>query len=494
MRLFQLLRNDLPAWQSAVCVQKSGSTFASKSADTAQHSAMHTLEPILQQVDAWKQDIGQRAPFSEEVLKRIHYRFRLDWNYHSHKIEGGTLTRAETRSVMVGNIDVHGKPFRDVAEMNGHDQIVREVLKMAQGALTLSEARIKAIHKAIIRPDTEEEQRQAGVWKQKPNEIISYKGEKIAFAEPHEVPDLMPRLVNRTNDALNQIIKKKPGAPHPVVLAAGFHLEYVTIHPFFDGNGRTARILTNILLIACGLPPIIIQDTHREVYHQYLGDIQAYGGSRSLFDCFIAERVLESQQLVLRALDGDLLEEPDDVDKSIQLLKQQLAAKEEIVVLRTWETLQDTLLNGILPLLEALHQKIGMLADLFSAVRVFFDAKSTFNSHLNNHWSAYGDPGFWRENLSRIFEPRQEDANFKSIHAVSLTFSLEGLKSSLEQNRFSLHIEVYFDDYALTLQGPGATSKKYPYKAAALLADQDTWVRQWVGDLTDQIRRAARIE
>ncbi|MGB1316484.1 MAG: hypothetical protein ACPG4Y_10715, partial [Chitinophagales bacterium] len=73
-----------------------------------------------------------------DVLNKINYKFRLDWNYYSNKMEGGTLTKAETRSVMVQNIDIKGKPFKDVAEMQGHDSVVLDVLKIGKGELRIS--------------------------------------------------------------------------------------------------------------------------------------------------------------------------------------------------------------------------------------------------------------------------------------------------------------------------------------------------------------------
>src|SRR5690606_22343474 len=135
-----------------------------------------------------------------------------------------------------------------------------------------------------------------GQWKQDANEIIGYKNEKIGFVEPANVPEEIHQLLNRTNAELDKYFANKKST-HPVQIAAKFHIDYASIHPFYDGNGRTSRILTNIILMSCGYPAIIIKDEQKKAYYQYLADIQAYGGNEELFYTFIGERLLETQQL-----------------------------------------------------------------------------------------------------------------------------------------------------------------------------------------------------
>ena len=81
-----------------------------------------SLKKVIQQIDELQSKINSYAQLSDEVLKRINYKFRLDWNYHSNAMEGNSLTKEETRSVMINNITVEGKPLKDVIEIRGHDQ------------------------------------------------------------------------------------------------------------------------------------------------------------------------------------------------------------------------------------------------------------------------------------------------------------------------------------------------------------------------------------
>jgi len=316
-------------------------------------------------IDELQQKINAFGVLSSDVKKKINYKFRLDWNYYSNRMEGGTLTREETRSVMVGNIDVKGKPLKDVMEMNGHDKVVLDILKIGKGELRIAEKRIKDIHKAIMHEEDAEKVSQIGNWKSRPNEIINYKNEKISFTPPSEVAEAVHDLLNKTNTELDSFFGNKESL-HPTVIAARFHIGYVSIHPFYDGNGRTARILTNLLLISCGLPPIIIKDKHKQAYYQLLADIQAYGGNAELFYDFIDERMIESQQLVLDAIEGKDIEQPDDIDKKLALLETELGAidpDEEIkkefskeVLLEIYDSWFTQLMNSVVPAIQKFNR------------------------------------------------------------------------------------------------------------------------------------------
>jgi len=296
---------------------------------------------ILKQVDSNQNKIESLGKLSEDVLKKINYRIRLDWNYYSNKMEGGTLTRSETRDVMIG-IGVI-KPIKDVTEMNGHDKVVLDLLKIGKGDLRISEKRIKEIHSAIMYEDNDELKKEIGQWKSEPNEIINYKNEKVRFSEPADVAEEMHKLMDWLNAEIDKFTHVKTKSPHPVNLAAEFHLRYVSTHPFYDGNGRTARILTNLILLSLGYPPIIIKDEHRKEYYSLLGDIQSYGGNTELFYQFLANRVLETQEIYLKASVGESIDEDDDLDKRLKLLDQQfevISDREEVKLMLSKLTLQ----------------------------------------------------------------------------------------------------------------------------------------------------------
>lgn len=386
------------------------------------------LQEKLEKIDALKNKIDSFGALSDAIKKKINYKFRLDWNYYSNRMEGGTLTRQETRGVMVGNITVDGKPIKDVMEMNGHDQVVLEVLKMGQGEVRISESRIKDIHKAIISVvDNPEAKKLVGKWKETPNEILNYKGEKFGFVAPEEVPDAIHDLLNMTNAALDALKVNRKEAKHPLIIACDFHLGYVAIHPFFDGNGRTARILFNTILIACGFPPIIINDTEKDNYYRILGDIQAYGGNPDLFYGQMADLLKRSLNLVIDAAEGKEIEEKDDLDKRLELLKKMANQDDGKTIRLVHKDIDHAqfLYNVVFPVYKALFKKYVNLSPLFTLNQVPSDIDSTHLSPEN-----YSD--FEEKVLQWMMDMRS-----KKYYKISAQFNHKDFKKA-GVNAFSL--------------------------------------------------------
>lgn len=269
---------------------------------------MPNLHERFISIDLLRKAIEQHGKLPLELLRSIEYRFRLECNYYSNRIEGGTLTRQETRSVMVGNITVDRKPFRDIAEMKGHDLVMTEILRIGQGEVNISERRIKEIHAAIIVEDDPEKQKMVGQWKTEPNHIINARLERFDFLAPNEVPTAMHLLVNWLNSAIEKIKRADKKAIEPMLVAFEFHHRFLAIHPFDDGNGRTARLLSNLILVANNFPPIYINDDEKDTYNRYLTDMQGYGGSPDLFYEFMAGLLERSLKLTLDVIEGRAVE------------------------------------------------------------------------------------------------------------------------------------------------------------------------------------------
>src|SRR5580700_2051704 len=176
----------------------------------------------ISEIDRLQQSIQEHGKLGRDLLQKINYKFRLDWNYYSNRMEGNTLTLDETKSVMIGNINVHNKPLKDVMEMKGHDEAVQAILKMGKGELNISESRIKGLHKEIMYEESPTEKAKLGEWKKQPNHVINYRDEKFDFTDPPEVKEEMHALVNWVNAEKEKIDGKKKGALHPVELAFEF--------------------------------------------------------------------------------------------------------------------------------------------------------------------------------------------------------------------------------------------------------------------------------
>lgn len=391
------------------------------------------LTKTLIQIDEHLAEIGQMGKLPQAILKRINYKFRLDWNYYSNRMEGGTLTKQETRSVMVGNITMQGKPLIDVMEMQGHDEVVRDIFKMGKGEIRISEKRLKQVHKAIIKETQESTNKPIGQWKVKPNEIINYKGEKINFSAPQDVADEVHELLNQTNAQLDVFFHPKKEALHPLVIAADFHLGFVSIHPFYDGNGRCARIFTNLILIACGYPPIIIDDTSKMAYYQLLADIQAYGGKKDLFYEFMANRLLKSVALVKDAFDGKDIEDDDDLEKRLQLLNRQFTEDKDttIKIQRQEVDTHQFYLTNVEPLLKELQQKLSKIKGFFLETEILLK----WDEHNSEHLS-------FDQAIKNIVETFQNAE--KSTPCLSMTFYHKHFKNAGLQ---SFNVEWSFQFY-----------------------------------------------
>jgi fido (protein-threonine AMPylation protein) len=215
---------------------------------------------------------------------------------------------------------------------------------------------------------TRKKKQEIGTWKSRPNEIINYKGEKISFTQPEEVDEEMHKLLNTVNADLDAFFKGSKKAKHPLFIAADFHLNYVSIHPFFDGNGRTARIFTNLILISCGYPPIIIKDDEKEGYYQTLADIQAYNGSPDLFYRLMGKRLQNSLQLMLDAIEGKDIEEPDDIEKRLELLRQMTEEVDDssIQLKKEDADLDKLIQKNVFPLMELIYKKYQKIESMFT--------------------------------------------------------------------------------------------------------------------------------
>lgn len=326
--------------------------------------------PYLEQIDKNQSNIDGYGKLNEDVLNKINYKLRLDWNYYSNRMEGGTLTRPETRQVMAG-VSVGPRPLNDVKEMSGHDKAVQEILYISKGNLRISEKRIKDFHHLIMSEDDESKAALIGEWKKENNEVINHRNEKQTFLPYDEVPNKMHDLLNRTNAELDAYFSKRKDAKHPLYIATDFHIDYLYIHPFYDGNGRTVRLLTNLILISCGYPPIIITDITKAVYYRLISEVQSYNADRELLYAFLGNQMIESQKLILKAIKGDEISEEDDFDKEISLLKNELADVNKHVKFGFDElNVKEFTTVNYLPVLNEIVTKGEKLSDFFKSNQV----------------------------------------------------------------------------------------------------------------------------
>jgi Fic family protein len=209
----------------------------------------------FKKLDELKAKLDNYRPLSSEVVKNLHEDLVLRWTYHSNAIEGNTLTLQETKVALEG-ITVGGKTLREHFEAINHKDAILFIEQLAQKNEFLSEYIIKQIHSLILK-NIDDENR--GTYR-KINVLIS--GAEHKPPQSFEVPLKMQSFIKEYE------LKRK--TLHPIELAAFVHIEFVGIHPFIDGNGRTSRLLLNLELIKAGFPPVVINVEDRLEYYKAL--------------------------------------------------------------------------------------------------------------------------------------------------------------------------------------------------------------------------------
>jgi len=241
----------------------------------------------IYEIDKLSKQIEQFRPINNDLLTQIKAYFRIGLTYSSNAIEGNTLTETETKVVLEDGLTIAGKPLKDHYEAAGHSDAFDLVFDLSKKK-TIAETDILNIHKLFYyRIDKDN----AGRYRKIP---VIITGTEYLPPAPSEVPALMKMFV-----ANIPVSKSKH---HPVEAAALIHKELVDIHPFADGNGRTARLLMNLSLFQSGYPITIIPPILRSDYITLIKQSQTGKHDVLGFVNFITHMVYESAKDYLRLL------------------------------------------------------------------------------------------------------------------------------------------------------------------------------------------------
>lgn len=225
--------------------------------------------------------LAKVRPLSTDYLKNLEEWFRVELTYNSNAIEGNTLNRRETAMVIEKGITVKGKTLIEHLEATNHAEAIDYVKELAASTkrIELTKLDVLNIHKLILQKIDD---RNAGKYRNIP---VAISGSDVELPDPMLVPEQMDKffawLKGKSDD-------------HPVIIAADAHYKLVTIHPFVDGNGRTARLLMNLLLMEAGYPITVIGNDKREEYINSLEKAQTTGDMTDFYG------------VVVRAVDSSL--------------------------------------------------------------------------------------------------------------------------------------------------------------------------------------------
>ncbi|PKK36524.1 cell filamentation protein Fic [Siphonobacter sp. SORGH_AS_0500] len=243
-------------------------------------------EPLYTTLNQLKAEFDSYRHLDNE---RIRQAIELEYTYESNRIEGNTLTLRETDLVINEGMTIGGKPLKDHLEAINHRDALEFIKDIARREIPIDERVCLDIHALILRGI---DPRNAGKYRDVP---VLIRGSKHVPPAAYVLAEEMQKLWSWYAEATG----------HPVAIAAELHERLVTVHPFIDGNGRTARLLMNLVLMQHGYPIAILKGdvASRLRYYDTLEHAQTTG-DKGPFITLVGETVQETLERLIKTLKG----------------------------------------------------------------------------------------------------------------------------------------------------------------------------------------------
>jgi Fic family protein len=235
-------------------------------------------EEIISKINKLKKQLDAIRPIPNAQLQNLRNYFRVQYTYDSNRIEGNTLTLQETALVVDKGITISGKSVQEHLEAINHSEAVELLLDLVQNETPLTEFVLKQLHGLVLRGI---DKHNAGKYRSV-NVMIS--------GSSHKPPQ--PFMLDKLMEDYFLFYELNRSTMHPVLLAAEMHERLVTIHPFIDGNGRTSRLVMNLILMQHGYPITNIsgERQNRLAYYSSLEKAQT-DNDKNLFYGFVSKAV-----------------------------------------------------------------------------------------------------------------------------------------------------------------------------------------------------------
>lgn len=243
------------------------------------------IQKLLARIDEGKRLIDKFRPLPSVVLSRLQKQFMLEWTYNSNAIEGNTLTLRETKIVLEEGLTIGSKSLKEHLEAINHKKAIVFVEELANSQAMITERNIREIHSIVLK---EIDDKYVGCYR---DIQVRITGATHVPPDPILVPDVMCEFAKK------RLTQSKT---HPVEQAALAHLDLVGIHPFVDGNGRTSRLLMNLILMKHGYFPAIILKNDRKRYYTTLD--KGHSGKPDDFIFFVGRALERTIYLYLEAI------------------------------------------------------------------------------------------------------------------------------------------------------------------------------------------------
>ena len=382
------------------------------------------------------------SPANQESLGK---KLRLEFNYNTNHIEGNTITYTETELLLIFDDAKGDHSLRELEEMKGSDvafQLIQDLALERERPLTEQNIKylneillVRPFWKDALTPDGQPTRRRikVGDYKEYPNSVRLQNGEMFNYASPMDTPIKMAELIAWFRE------EEEKKELSPVALAALLHYKFVLIHPFDDGNGRISRLLMNYVLFRNNLPPVIIKTSDKKNYLAALN--RADTGDLESFIKYIAQQLIWSLELSIKAAKGESLDEPGDLDKKIKLLKQKLNSADEVVkVTRSKSSVSELFKRTLEPMLKEVSIKLSEFDILFKSTNEYFLAKS--DSYSDKVGSNIDE----LKNILSIFD----------INDVAYEFRLTNFRKGGASFNLQCSIRMIFHQNVYDIQSPNA--------------------------------------
>ncbi len=247
------------------------------------------LPPIVKaRLEEKLKKLNKLRPLPKSAVQKLREKFQIEMTYNSNAIEGNSLTLKETFLVINEGLTVKGKPLKDHLEAKDHHAALEYLYDLIDKDKkhTVSEILIRNLHQIILQ---ETDKEWAGRYR---NARVTIGGADHTPPDALQVPNMMRDLIVWLNSQKNKL--------NIVELSALLHHKLVYIHPFFDGNGRTARLTMNLFLMQAGYPLVVIMKTDRKKYYDVLD--KADKGEYEPLIKFIVQSIERSLDIYLKTL------------------------------------------------------------------------------------------------------------------------------------------------------------------------------------------------
>ena len=251
-----------PIAMEALQVAESRIEYLSSSRTFDQPDLSMELQEKLTRLDTYQKEWISKAPLGKSQLLRLQEFFDVEYTFESNRIEGNTLTLQETALIVNEGLTIGGKSMREHLEAINHQEAIHFVRGLVDRKEDINRRIVMEIHQLILKQIDSEN---AGRYRRVP---VKISGSDVILPQPHRLDKLMEDYFE-----YYEMIKLKL---HPVILAAEMHERLVSIHPFIDGNGRTARLVMNLILLRNGYTRANIkgETESRLAYYQALQSVQ----------------------------------------------------------------------------------------------------------------------------------------------------------------------------------------------------------------------------